>query len=754
MTVNKSWFTMKADKGKAKITIHSEIGAWGKSFKDFSKELDDLGELSAIDISINSPGGEVFDGFAIYDTLSAHKAKKNVRIEGVAASVASIIAMAGDEITMPSNAFMMIHNPMLFTMRDAKDLRHAADLLDKVKQNAINVYKKRAKDINDKELSDMMDDETWMTGEEAKTKGFADIVEDAIPEPEEEVRIDNRFSKVPVACMCFFKNPKNAGDDSGAGGQPPATVTGNTDGTGDTGTTIIINVNDNEPIPAPSSEQPQNKGAIKMPMTTKEIIAKSLAGKNKIDSEAKNILAMAAGKLPEDKMTELTETLNKDTTIDCEEPEQIDAKADTILANMRVRSAEFILKNLITVPPKKEETINLGIEDQEKFCGVARTVLFKHAGLPVEKKEIDSAVSAGYGAMGLQSFCREILLRNGVKNAMHMPSGQVYDELCKVRSPRMGNAQGSGDFANVFLDVANKVLAKAWDEVPTTYQTWTATDTIPDFRTKNIVKLSEMGDVREILEGEGFPYTSMKDTKETASLKTYGVAWGISRKAIVNDDLNALTTAPAKLAKSMKRKINRLVYEGLYGTAMAGPTMAETSAALLSSTNSNFVARTAGAAPSTATIAALRLLMMKQTLPQPDGGQSAVQYTNIPPKFLMYHSSLDVIVHQIISSAYDLTTAASRAPSLPYVNTLIPIWDPVLDELMDAATYAHAGWYLIADPSDLATVAVYSLTGNNMPVIRSKVSDVGEPLGTAYDIYHDVGIGYPEYRGIAGNYGE
>jgi ATP-dependent protease ClpP protease subunit len=747
MPVNKSWFTMKAEGKRAKINIHEEIGAWGKNYGDFAKELNALGEdITDIDISINSPGGEVFDGFAIYDTLTKHKANKDVRIEGVAASVSSIIAMAGNKITMPRNAFMMIHNPSLFTVGDAKGLRSAADLLDKVKKNAVDVYKKKAKNISDKELSDMMDDETWMTAEEAVTKGFADIVEDAIPEPEEEVRIENKFSKVPVACMCFFKTAKNTGNELSA--STGGTATGNSDGTGTAGTTIIINQRNTN-----QQNSITNQGAKKMPMTTKEIVSKTISGKNKIDQEAKNILAMASGKIPEDKMPELVAIVSAGASvpIDCDDPENIEASADGILAAMKNKSSDFILGVLQPVPPAK---VTLGTEDQEKFCGVARTVLLNKAGITVEKKDIEDARSNGFGDMGLQSMCREILARNGVRNAMHMPADSVYNQLCGIRAPRMGNAQGSGDFANVFLDVANKVMAKAWESVPTTYQVWTSSDTIPDFRTKNIIRLSEMGDVKEMLEGEGFPYTSMKDSKETASLKTYGVTWGISRKAIINDDLNALTNVPEKLARSMRRKINRLVYVTTYGTSMAGPTMAETNAALLSSTNKNFVADTSGAAPSTVTLATLRQKMMKQTLPEPDGGQSDVQYTNIPPKFILYHSNLDVTVNQLLRATYDTDTTASLKPNMPFIQGLVPIWDPVLDELMDAATDPHVGWYLIAAPEDIATCCVYSLTGSTMPTIRTRASDVGEPLGTAWDIYHDVGIGFPDYRGIAGNYGE
>lgn len=108
----KSWCSIKAasDGTSANISIYEEIGGWGITAQQFSEDLKALGAVSHINLHIHSPVGDVFDGIAIYNLLSKHPAKVTVNIDGLAASMASVIAMAGDRIVMPENAMMMIHH--------------------------------------------------------------------------------------------------------------------------------------------------------------------------------------------------------------------------------------------------------------------------------------------------------------------------------------------------------------------------------------------------------------------------------------------------------------------------------------------------------------------------------------------------------------------------------------------------------------------------------------------------------------------
>ena len=108
----KSWFQMKAaSETSADIYIYDEIGMWGISARRFTESLIALGNINHINLHIHSPGGEVFEGIAIYNQLKNHNATITVYIDGLAASMASVIAMVGDEVIMPTNAMLMIHKP-------------------------------------------------------------------------------------------------------------------------------------------------------------------------------------------------------------------------------------------------------------------------------------------------------------------------------------------------------------------------------------------------------------------------------------------------------------------------------------------------------------------------------------------------------------------------------------------------------------------------------------------------------------------
>jgi ATP-dependent Clp protease protease subunit len=147
--------------------------------KAFADQLKNLGDVSQITARINSAGGDVFAGQTIYNLLRSHKANVTVHIDGLAASIASIIAMAGDTVIMPANAMMMIHSPWSYAAGNANDFRQMAETLDTVRESLIAVYQART-DMDRETLVGLLDAETWMTAQEAKDLGFADEIEDLV----------------------------------------------------------------------------------------------------------------------------------------------------------------------------------------------------------------------------------------------------------------------------------------------------------------------------------------------------------------------------------------------------------------------------------------------------------------------------------------------------------------------------------------------------------------------------------------------
>ena len=194
-----AWYEIRAQAGEAEILIYQDIGqGWdgvGIAADQFVRDLQEV-EASTVHLRINSAGGSVFEGLAIYNALRRHPARVVTHIDGLAASIASIIALAGDEVRMAENAFLMIHNAHGMTVGTAKEMREMADTLDKVGESLVGVYARRTMKPRAR-IAAWMDAETWFDAEEAEREGFVDAVGES-----RGVRAGfdlNRFRNVPEA---------------------------------------------------------------------------------------------------------------------------------------------------------------------------------------------------------------------------------------------------------------------------------------------------------------------------------------------------------------------------------------------------------------------------------------------------------------------------------------------------------------------------------------------------------------------------
>lgn len=223
----KTWFSAKA-KGEsaAEIAIYNDIGAWGVSAQDFYDALKGVGPVDTLEIMISSDGGDVTTGFAIYDMLARHSAYKVARPQGLAASMASVILMAADEIVMPSNAFIMIHNPWGGVVGESDEIKSFADVLAMMQDNIRNAYVQRT-GLDSAKIAKMMDAETWLAADDAVKLGFADRVDNPV---ETAARFNvAKFNKVPKLFGAHSKEENmtktNDAANSGEGSDDTATKT-------------------------------------------------------------------------------------------------------------------------------------------------------------------------------------------------------------------------------------------------------------------------------------------------------------------------------------------------------------------------------------------------------------------------------------------------------------------------------------------------------------------------------------------------
>jgi ATP-dependent Clp endopeptidase proteolytic subunit ClpP len=187
-----TWFDIQAKANdEAEIYLYEEIGGFGVNAKSFIDSVRLLNPKK-ITLRINSPGGSVFDGLAIYNFLKEKDV--TVQIDGLAASIASVIAMAGKEVKIAGNGFLMIHNPWGGAMGDSSEMRQTADLLDKIRDSLIGTYAEKTGKDHEK-IKEWMENETWFSAQEAKDNGFVDTITDEIAFSAST----KRFAKVPEA---------------------------------------------------------------------------------------------------------------------------------------------------------------------------------------------------------------------------------------------------------------------------------------------------------------------------------------------------------------------------------------------------------------------------------------------------------------------------------------------------------------------------------------------------------------------------
>lgn len=689
----KKWYTMKAVGGKAELSIYADIGFWGITAADFKKELNSYGKLNEIELSINSYGGEVYDGFAIYNDLKETGANITVTIKGIAASIASYIAMAGNKIKIHKNAMIMIHNPSVCMCGGSDSLRREATVLDNMKDSSIKAYKTHAKNLTDIEISEMMDKTTYLTAENALDKGFVDEILDSIeveePETNSEIAIPLNYRKK------IFTNQIPAG---------PQPAKGVTMGKCKCG-----------------KEIPENQTEC-LDCAVKREVAEAKTAENARQKAIRSLCK--ASKLPDDFIEEVID-LGKGIG-DPEVTEKITNK----------------IKEVNELKPPKFDTGNVKItnDESDKFRMHASNCLALASGLPLTDKEKEE-IKKDEMVNSLHNLMRIDLQNHGVNPLYLSPVNLVDKSFTMI-------GMGSSDLPAVLANVISKAMGLGYNEQPVTWNQWCGTMSVADFKQMNVVKMSAFADLDKMPEGAGFKEKKLSDKYETVSIDTYGGKASASRNMLINDDLNALARVPRALMGSAARTLNKAIYTMLTSNSLQGPSMVEKSYMILDA-NGNLVANSGIPSVTTISAAVAKLMAIKLPKPTPDAEDEP---TNFQPRFLITGINNMLSVETVLNSAYR-PDASNGITYNPYANNrIIPVFDAYLQNKLTAASKAN-GWYVATDKSVCETITVAFLEGQTTPTLRSEASRVGESLGIVWDIFFDWGIATPDFRGIVFNDG-
>ena len=354
------------------------------------------------------------------------------------------------------------------------------------------------------------------------------------------------------------------------------------------------------------------------------------------------------------------------------------------------------------------QNITVQADETDKFRAAATDGLAIRAGITVEKP-----------AAGAENFRGKSLIRL---------AAECCERFDGINTTDMGEEEiiraaltGSGQFPGILSNTANKSMAQAYQTAPTTFQLWTGKGSNADFKAATRYRLSEADELEEITENGEFTNAEVSEASVTASIATYGRSFSLTRKAMINDDLGALSTIPALYGAAARRMINKMVYAIL----TSNPTIE--GAALFDNNHKNLSAEALS-------VAGLGKVKAKMARQKNIGGKEAL---NIQPAFLIVPPELEVAAVQLISSAVD-PTKANQTPN-PFANRLNVVSDPELTITTE--------FYLAAAFGLCPTIEVTYLNGVESPTMESAVQF--DTLGIKWRIYHDVGVNLLDFRGLA-----
>ena len=698
----------KISNSSAELFITDDIDKyWGVSADNIRRMLAEMGTVEELTIRVNSYGGDVFEGNTIFNLLQEHNSLKTFIIEGVAASMASLIPMAGDEVVMYKNAFFMIHNPWTVTGGESKDLRNTADLLDKIKANAIDMYKRKAKKLSNEKLSELMDVQTWMTAEEALAYGFIDRIIDAeeLEEPKTSgnMKLPSEYKNLLMKSKLISgSTPQSRGDTMKKCPHCGVEHVETAKFCSACGKDVTMSA---QQVAISAAVEKERKEA--MAAERSRVLAiTTVCAAAKIDSESINQF-VASGKTIEQLSTELSEKI------------KAMAPAQSL--------------------PHSAGSATVTKDESDKFRAHAvncLSVVSKLDNTPQAK----AAMIGGEQIGSLHGLMARVLQKSGVD-----PIGMTPHELVSKSFSMSGTS--SSDLPYILENVANKSLLKGYEEAPVTYRQWTGTMQVKDFKQASLVKMSNFGDIEDVPEGAEFKNGKFSDKKETVSIDTKGKKFTITRNAMINDDLSALTVIPMKMTTAVARRINKDVYNRLTFNSLVGPVMNEDSIALFNTAHSNLNADSGVISVASLDVADQKLMNMPLPKSEPDAD---TQYSGISGRYIVTGTLNRLTALQVLNSGVDISKAIKNVYN-PFTG-LIPVFDPYLQSILTTNNKSYA-WYLAADYNQMDTIAVAYLQGNTTPTLRSAVSGVGDPLGMSWDIYFDWGIAIPDYRGLVYNDG-
>ncbi len=642
-----------------------------------------------LDVRINSPGGYVMEGLAIFNALARAKQggrKITVHIDGLAASMASTIAMVGDEIIMADNSLMMIHNPWDCACGDAKELRAAADQLDRIRDQLVCIYSGQT-GLAAEDLIPMLDAETWMTATEALAQNFITSISSAI----------TASAAINVKAFGFRKAPDS----------PLIT------------TSAMASAHRTAPAaPLPNqettmSEQDKKPAGEQKPAETITPADAQARIDTAVASERARVGGIRALGTKHGMTNEFVDEL---------------VNGDTTLAVAREKILDKLAEGGDAANVGHNSPARVTVDQREKFregatnwllvkAGVAHLVE-KAAALRGETVKIDPGEFRGVRNVDL---ARESLANIGMNVTSRDPDAIVREAM----SPRAAViTQTTSDFPVLFENAIHRTLQAAYATTPDTWSRFAGTGTVTDFRLHTRYLRGTFGALDQVNEAGEFKDKPIPDlAKELIKAKTVGNMINLSRQMIVNDDMDIFSGLAVDLGRAAKLTIEIDVYALLNSNPLMNDGFA-----LFSSQHGNLAA--AGAIPSVASFDAIDVAMASQK------DLSGNEYLEISPNTLLVPRGLRGAAVTINGSEYD-PDAVSKLQKPNIVKGLFA-------DIVASKRLAGTAYYAFADPNVAPAIEVVFLNGVTEPFTDSQ--DGWRVDGVEWKVRHDYGVGAVNWR--------
>ena len=674
----------------SEILIYGDIGqSWWEDTVSAAQFVKDIAAIDAthITVRINSIGGSVPDGIAIYNAIKRHAATVTTVVDGLALSIASLIAMAGNVVQMAENALLMVHAPWITnTSGNAIELRATADLLETWAAAMATSYAAKTGKPQADMLALLTDGKDhWYTAAEAVEMGFADQAVAASPEAIQASASFNlsRFSQGVPAAVQARLNPAAA-----AATTPVAQAT---------------------PSPQePSMPQSVNPTAAahQQPATPDEaaIRASAVAAESQRRADIRAAFQPFASR---EGMTDLATQLENDTTV------SVQAAHQRILAKLGENTTPVAGGRIITTE-----------DEVDKRRGAMASALLLRAGV-ASAAERDAAGANPFRGRTLLAMAEASLQAAGINTA------RMGDRREIVAS---AFTQSGSDFPVLLENVMHKTLLSAYGLQALTWSRFCKRGTVSDFRAHGRYRVGSLGNLQSKNELGEYKQIAIPDgEKSSITAATKGFILSISREAVINDDLGALTDQASAMGRAAARTVEADVYALLLSNSGLGPTMSD-GKTLIHADHGNVAT---GAAMSVDAFDAMRVLMAQQK------DVSGNDFLDLRPDVLLCPIGLGGTAKVINGAEFD-TSVSSKFQVPNKVRGLFR-------DIVDSPRLTGNPYWALANVNEAAALEVAFLDGNSEPFMELETAFTTD--GARYKVRLDYGVAGHDWRGAVRNAG-